>query len=258
MDFYVIPPVKYQYLSHLGDRYFCLAQLYVKYKSYRKFFLDRKKEGRFITLDNGAAERSLVTEEVLLNVVKELQPNEVIAPDILFNKEKTILSLENFIFKMKKLGYLKYTKIFGCPQGSNKKEWISAYKYMLSKKEVSVIGLSKIAVPYCWLGATNDKKIAESRIKCVQYLEDNNLLKKPIHCLGMGNPTEFVFYKYIKQIRSTDSCYTILAAYNNINFLEGNFTRIKTPHNYFSYNQLSRKVLKNVIDNVAFMRQVCK
>ena len=129
---------------------------------------------------------------------------------------------------------------------------------MLSKKEVSVIGLSKIAVPYCWLGATNDKKIAESRIKCVQYLEDNNLLKKPIHCLGMGNPTEFVFYKYIKQIRSTDSCYTILAAYNNINFLEGNFTRIKTPHNYFSYNQLSRKVLKNVIDNVAFMRQVCK
>ena len=100
MDFYVIPPVKYQYLSHLGDRYFCLAQLYVKYKSYRKFFLDRKKEGRFITLDNGAAERSLVTEEVLLNVVKELQPNEVIAPDILFNKEKTILSLENFIFKI--------------------------------------------------------------------------------------------------------------------------------------------------------------
>jgi len=94
MKFYAIPPNKELNLMHVADRYFCLAHHYVNDSEYRNYFLSLKDKPSsfymFVTLDNGAAEESLVTEDVLLDIVKELRPNEVIAPDVLFDKNSTI------------------------------------------------------------------------------------------------------------------------------------------------------------------------
>jgi hypothetical protein len=60
-------------------------------------------------------------------------------------------------------------------------------------------------------------------------------LRKPLHLLGMGEHNEFDFYlkNRIPFIRSSDSCYTVLAALNNIRFADGNLTRIPTTNAYF-------------------------
>ena len=78
--------------------------------------------------------------------------------------------------------------------------------------------------------------IAQSRNECVKTLQDNHLLVKPIHLLGMGEHTEFDYYldNKVQNIRSSDSCYTILAASNGIDFEEGNTTRIPTTNDYFN------------------------
>lgn len=271
MMFYNIPPVKHLPLMHFGDRYFALAHLCVTNPEYKKFFKDLS-EGKikvrerysFITLDNSAAEHSLVSEKVLLDLVQEICPDEVIAPDVLFDKQQTLTNLYSFITHMKERdqefspmdGLLASTDIFGCPQGSNKEEWLDCYKEMLDNPYVKVIGLSKIAVPKCWNNATGDKMIAESRNQCVAELMEKDLIKKPLHLLGMGEHNEFDFYlkNKIPNIRSSDSCYTILAAINGIDFKTGDTTRIPTTNDYFNV-EMSDEQIKLSVNNITFLKK---
>lgn len=254
MKFYAIPPNKHLDMMDNGDNYFCLAHHFFQDENYKQYFLDlRKKNPRaFITLDNGAAEHSLVTEELLLDAVKQLKPSEVIAPDVLFDKQATLANFYSFADRMYYDDLLRYTSIFACPQGSNKSEWMECYREMVSHPFVKCIGLSKIAVPKCWNNAVGDKMIAKSRNECVSELRDQRLLFKPVHLLGMGEHTEFDFYleNKISNIRSSDSCYTILAALNGISFEEGDTTRIPTENAYFDVelNENQKTLAKKNID----------
>lgn len=237
MKFYCIPPNNHLDMMDNGDRYFGLAHIYHENEKYKRHFLSLRNRSPkvWITMDCGAAEHSLVTEEVLLDIVAELKPDEVIAPDVLFDSNQTIKNLNSFTEKMYNRGLLSHTSIFACPQGSNKQEWIDSYLYMLKNPFVTTIGLSKIAVPKCWNGAEGDRMIGASRNECVKYLHERKLLDKPLHLLGMGEHDEFEYYlkHNIPNIRSSDSCYTILAAINGIGFEKGDTTRIPTTNAYF-------------------------
>jgi len=147
MEVYVIAPVNNLELMNLGDRIFVLAHLWIKFPEYRKFIMNKKAEGKYITLDNGAAEDSLVTEDILIGIVKELMPDEVIAPDVLFDKVKTIANAIDFRTRMEKEGLLGKVKIFFAPQGKTQKTWLEAYKFALEEDWIDVIGFSKIAAP---------------------------------------------------------------------------------------------------------------
>lgn len=258
IDCYIIPTLYDLDLMHegQGNRFFCLAHFYIEYEHYRQKFLElRKDPNNFITLDNSCAEKELVSEDVLINIVKELRPNEVIAPDVLFNKEQTLANLDSFIKRMRNEQLLQHTKIFGCPQGNTKDEWLDCYKSMMNNLDVSVIGLSKIAVPRCWMNEhSEDVGIMESRRECVKFLVDNFLMQKPIHLLGMGNPTEYEAYSH-KNIRSTDSCYTVLAAWNGIDFSAGDYTRVPTTNDFYE-NKLSEEQLELALSNIAFLKNI--
>lgn len=257
MDCYFIPPNNsLSWMDRGNNVCFCLAHFYMQYPHYRDYFLKLKEKGKFITLDNGAAEHSIVSQEDLLNIVKELKPNEVISPDILFNKQETISNLYSFVAEMKTRNLIEHTNIFACPQGSTKEEWIECYTEMVNHPNVSVIGLSKIAVPKCWLGKVNDEGIKQSRNTCVDYLIENQLLKKQIHFLGMGDPTEFAHYNHIL-LRSTDSCYTIYAALNGIKFGEGEFTRIPTVNDYYDQS-IPKNIEPIILHNFSFLRKQLK
>ena len=237
---------------HLGDSYFCLAQHYVKNEEYRRFFKARVAEGKWVTLDNGAGDFALITEDVLFDCMKDLMPSEVIPPDVIFDKDTTLKNLDQFIDRMAVENMLDKVEVFACPQGATKEDWLECYKTMSDNAFVATIGFSKIAVPFAFLGKKNDEGIAEARNMCYDYLVANDLLKKPIHCLGQGDPREFAHYTS-PLMRSTDSCYTVLAAMNDIKFKEGNFTRIKTPHTYFE-STVTEEQIKVAIDNVAVLR----
>lgn len=260
MDFYTISTLKSLDLHHLGDRYFCLAHFFIKDENYRNFFLSIRKKfpSAWITLDNSAAEKSLVTENILLSIVEQLQPNEVIAPDVLFDKDATLDNLKSFIQKLQN----SKTQIFACPQGSTKDEWIQCYTIMMKDPNVSTIGLSKITVPFAFKGLTDDLGIAESRHEAIDYLFQHKLIKKPIHFLGMGDPREYIYYKQFpdevkKFFRSSDSCYTVLAAVQGVDFLNDDFRRIPTYEDFYSHD-LTESERALAISNVAFLKQYNK
>ena len=259
MDFYCIPTLNNLELTLTGERVFCLAHFYKQYDHYRQFFLDIKKNypGTFITLDNSAAERSLVTEEVLLEIVEELRPSEVIAPDTLFDKYKTIADLDSFVNKMIDRELHWQTQIFGCPQGETREDWIEAYDYMLAHKRVSTIGMSKIAIPYAWLkNPKADQGIKEARHNAVNYLIAQGKLKKPLHFLGMGDPTEYKYYADLQNplLRSSDSCYTVLAATEGISFEEDTDSRVVTTEEFY-HRTLTAMEISLAVRNMFFLNQ---
>lgn len=257
----VIPPLAHLDLSHAGDWYYCLAHLYYQHEDYRKFFKKVKSIGGYVILDNGAAEHSLVTEDILLEIVRDLKPDEVIAPDILYDSKNTIKNLKRFIKRMEDEFLITHTKVFGCPQGKSVSDWLWCYEQMLNLPQVKVIGLSKISVPYCWKSAKNDQLIAESRNECVKYLVSHDLLLKPIHCLGMGDPKEYLYYHQLPKkvqflIRSTDSCYTVLAALNSIDFGK-NFERVKTDNSYFN-KKLNQQQILLALKNIWYLKRILR
>ena len=160
-------------------------------------------------------------------------PHEVIAPDVLFNGEQTMKNLESFAQRMRDENLIDIIDLFGCPQGNLREEWLECYQYMLNHSDVKVIGLSKIAVPNAFNEVRDDSLIMESRHECYDLLMNEGLLKKPIHCLGAGDPREFEHYKDNPLMRSTDSCFSIWNAMCGINWRNGDFSRVKTAHDYF-------------------------
>lgn len=260
MDVYVISPLSNLEPMKLGDRLFVLAHLWVQSPEYRQFIYDQIDEDmeRWITLDNSAAERALVTEDVLIQVVKELAPSEVIAPDVLFDKDATIANAIKFRDRMEAEGLLDSTDIFFCPQGATKEDWLEAYEWGLKQDWIQTIGFSKIAIPNAWLGDwKDDQGIKEARHMAYDYLKENNLLLKPIHCLGQGSYTEFAYYTH-PMMRSTDSVYPVLAAAHNIDFTKDSKTRIPTPHDFLQTYDMSNIDISLVESNVSMLRNSCK
>ena len=260
MDFYVISPVSNLEPMKLGDRIFVLAHLWVQYPHYRKFIYDLIDEDvdRWITLDNSAAERALVTEDVLIDIVHQLAPSEVIAPDVLFDKDATIANAIKFRDRMEAEGLLDSTDIFFCPQGKTKEDWLEAYEWGLKQDWIQTIGFSKIAVPQAWLPEwKDDQGIKEARHMAYDYLKEKNMLLKPIHCLGQGSYTEFQYYDH-PAMRSTDSVYPVLAAAHGIDFTKDSQTRIPTPHNFLETFDMQNVDMNLVKLNVEMLKKSCR
>ena len=243
----------------LGDRIFVLAHLWVQSEEYREFIYSLIDEDidRWITLDNSAAERALVTEDVLIQVCHELMPSEVIAPDVLFDKDATIQNAIDFKARMEKEGLLDVTDIFFCPQGKTKEDWLECYEWGLEQDWIQTIGFSKIAVPQAWLSDwKDDQGIKEARHMAYDYLKEKNLLLKPIHCLGQGDPTEFAHYDH-PAMRSTDSVFPVLAASHGQDFNVDHTTRTPTPHNFLETFDMKDVDMSLVESNVLFLKKQC-
>lgn len=231
MDFYVIPPVAHLELMDLGNRYFCLSQIYRKNENYRNFFKQKVAEGKWVTLDNGVGDHDFISQDELFNIMKDLQPSEVIPLDVLFDGGKTVKNALEFISRMKNEG-LNHIEVMAVPQGFDLDDWLYSYKRLTAIPEVKTIGMSKIGIPWVMSQSKNDENIGRDRNQLVDILGWMNLLEKPMHFLGAGEPTEFEAYLDNEYVRSTDSCFTIWSGMNMVKFDEF-FKRIPTPKDYF-------------------------
>jgi len=169
----------------------------------------------------------------LIELATILKPSEIIAPDTLFSKDNTIRDTNRFIKIMKSKNDLRDIRIMAVPQGNNESEYLECYLNFLHNDNIDIIGISKIATPFCFKQITDTNNVSTNRRYLIKLLKDNNLIKKQLHLLGMRSITEYKVYNE-PLIRSTDSCFTILAAIHGIKLNDEVRDDIfNTPEQYF-------------------------
>lgn len=256
MDFYVIPPLHNLELMDLGDRYFCLAQLYKRDKSYRKFFKQKVAEGKWVTLDNGVGDFDFISQDELFTIMKDLMPSEIIPLDVLKDGDATFKNAVEFILRIKEEDLLGKTQVLAVPQGDTLEEWLECYIKLSNLREVDTIGMSKIGIPWVVSRSTKDQNIARDRNVIFDYLQNEELLRKPMHFLGAGSYDEYLHYKGSEYVRSTDSCFSVFLGMSGIKFEPGH-KRIPTPRDYFD-REISEEQMVIVKENITIFRSLLK
>lgn len=264
MKNFIIPPISAMSLSELGTAgLFSLGQLMKTSPEYKEYVREAIQRGRFVILDSGIGDHDPITQDELWDLTCELLPSEVIPLDTLFDAKATLANLTDFIVRLEKENLLGHIRVLGVPQGETKEEWLECYKSMLDNPHVNTIGISKLSAVKAWgFEYGQDQGIKEARHAIIHYLVEHNMLHKPLHFLGLGDPTEMKYYTTSPKLatvrhhfRSNDSCNAIWSAMNNISWKEHNFTRIRTPHDYFE-REITQEQIMLSIENAAWYQNV--
>lgn len=260
LQFAIIPPLVDLELMNQGRIIFSLGQLCLRYPKYKQFIKQKIEEKWFTILDSGVGDHNdFVDNKQLVDLTAELMPSEVIALDVLFESEKTIDSFNEFIDLMDKAQLLDKVQIMFVPQGRTKDEWVESYLYALEHPLVKTIGMSKLSIPQCFDGKwDNDQNIMQARHKCFDFLVTNDLIHKPLHFLGAGNVIEFTHYNQHPLVRSTDSCFSVLASIYGYQWKSGQTNdRVPTPKDYFTNYSLPKSNQHIFVDNVEVLSTMC-
>jgi len=217
----VISPISHLHrFANFGDFDMSLAHLVLENKGdndYARYYKQQSQQGRFVLLDNSAYELQKqgkgLSPEPVLDAAEITQPTEVIATDVLYDKDATISSTKDFLQYMKHRQLTDKYRVMAVVQGSSEGEWLDCF-VRLSELPVQTIGLSKLSVPKSFLGEQDTSGcVARARLKCIKLICEHKLDKlllkhgQVIHLLGGDNWTawEMSQQKIYPWIRSNDS-----------------------------------------------------
>lgn len=245
-------------VQQVTDYDYALSVLFDKVDGYYDFFVNAKKKGRWVLLDNGIFEEGVPMEpDLYADWITKLFPDEYIVPDALEDKEKTISNFDNWL---KNYGDLPARKI-GVAQGKTLKEFVDCYRYMSEKAD-------KIAISFDYSMYINEllphmegnkwQKWCRGRPAVFGYLYALGILntKKPHHCLGISLPCELQAYTNTKlgdYIESFDSSNPVVYAIlrgkypTSINELQ---EKISTKLKDLITTPKTEKLLVDVISNI--------
>ena len=155
-----------------NNYHLCLAQQVLKDPEYTEFFRDLKEiRGDFVILDNGKAEGVSLTDEELMEAVRRLNPNVVAAPDIIGQGAESLEATHNFLdwFTLD-----SEVAVMGIPHldGQDVKSFYENFKILDRDSRISMIGISKYAVPK---GLSRD-----------DLIDGIDTTATPIHLLGLS------------------------------------------------------------------------
>lgn len=200
-----IVPSKLLHLTEDEMYHMSLAQLIGVDEHYTDFYRRQKALGKFVLMDNGAAEGEQPTAEELIPKIKLLQPTEVILPDTIFNCEDTLrkAKVALAVFKAEfadEEGKMPF-RIMAVPQGEDFVSWMECARNLLAMEEIDSLGISKFMT---------SKMGPEARYLGVQAIrsmeEEFDNKKHDIHLLGCwATATEIGEIQQDFDIRGCDS-----------------------------------------------------
>lgn len=214
-DFKVAQIVPRNCLDQIGDNHYhmCLAHLvYEEAQSnggdyrYTAFYQRMSQEGKFVLMDNGAAENAQLGIEDLLASYDLVRPTEIVVPDTLFDSADTIMKMCEFVDKHSDLPY----RFMGVPQGKTLTEWINCAADMIACRRINTIGISKFLniATKCPRARVD----AASAVQTLARMMGRDDLE--IHLLGCDEGPAIVreIHELVPMVRGCDSAFAYIAA----------------------------------------------
>lgn len=188
----------------LADKYNDMhLLLYHWAKQSERYVRFMKKSKVYKMLDNSFYElHQEIDYDELIWYARVMKCQEIIAPDVMYNYQKTKKLIEDFIPKVP-----KGMKIQGVICGNSLKELAQCYDWLCNNERIDVIGLSKHG---CTVGKETSHYQARRTFLGVMWPT-----VKPIHMLGVNSFNDFFANILGKNIRSIDGKYLCKVANNN-------------------------------------------
>jgi hypothetical protein len=197
---------------------YCLPHLLDKFEKYQNYFIQAKKQGRYIIMDNSLHELGEAYDtNRLLYWIETLKPDEFIVPDVWEEAEKSI----NNAVEWSKIKLPKDTLKVAVVQAKNIEEATTCYQ------SYRALGYRKIAFSY---GASYYSELvphptraiatALGRVQVISTLYNNDVISKHdrVHLLGCAVPQEFIYYKDMPFIETIDTSNPIMAGLEGISY----------------------------------------
>lgn len=197
---------------------YCLPHLLDKYEKYKEYFLNAKKQGRYIIMDNSLHELGeAYNTERLLHWIEILKPDEFIAPDVW---EEAGRSIDN-ASEWSKIKLPKDTLKVAVVQAKSIDEADTCYR------AYRALGYRKIAFSY---GASYYSELvphptraiatALGRVHVISTLYNEDVISKHdrVHLLGCAVPQEFIYYKDMPFIETIDTSNPVMAGIEGIKY----------------------------------------
>jgi len=204
--------------EQINDYDFCLPHLLDKEEVYKDYFLNARKKGRYIIMDNSLHELGEAYDiDRLLYWINEIRPHEFIVPDAWEDNVKTIQNARHWAN-------------VELPDEVTKVAVIQSNSYAETAMTTQILkdlGYWKLAFSY---GASYYKKVFPhpnehiskmlGRVKVITDLYKNGVLTNfdRVHLLGCQLPQEFVYYQEFKFIETIDTSSPIMATLDDIKY----------------------------------------
>ena len=160
----IAPTTLIKRYGNQGDFHLTLGHLLLDGDTaYEKAIVD---SGKDIYLDNGLFENgeSMPLDE-LMDHAARLEAKYVFAPDVLFDREATEANVEDAYIEMFKANakYGSEVKLAAVTQADNRVDFLESYEWMAENDQISLIGLSILAIPMSYkatLGTLSIKRLS--------------------------------------------------------------------------------------------------
>ena len=178
-------------------------------RRYTEFYRCMSDEGKFVLMDNGAAEGSQLSVDDLLVAYDAIRPTEIVVPDTLGDGDDTIKKMKAFVSEHGDLPY----RFMGVPQGRTLNEWIECAEQMVRNWRIDTIGVSKFLNVYI-----GDKWARYSAVAAlVRMMDELGRKDLEVHLLGCHEGPDIVrtIRKAFPVVRGCDTAYAYLASKAN-------------------------------------------
>lgn len=192
--------------------------------AYSKFFKDQSLAGKYILMDNGAAEEAqLPSMQDLLDKAALIGATEIVLPDHLMNKDETLAKTQAALRYLIETEQIDHYKWMAVPQGRDLGNWEYCLRNLLTlpgAEYIDSIGISK----FLSLNIDPNARLEAMRI-AVEVLKEHNRNDIEIHLLGCAyTPLEVnaLYRMYGDRIRSVDSAIPYVFAQKGLEMIPEN------------------------------------
>jgi hypothetical protein len=202
-------------LMHYGyewnDYDYLLPCFMDRYPKYQEYFIQAKKDNRFIIMDNSLFEGVVHTTEDLLNKINLIQPDVFIVPDEWNDATITLRNAKSWMINFKS-NLPEGVELMAVCQGKDMTELITTYQTLVDLGYTH-IAFNHSSIAYQSLGYENPlKNQMYGRMEFIRKLVDKNIIRHDIHhhLLGCSLPQEFMAYNEWEFIKTVDTSNPIL------------------------------------------------
>jgi hypothetical protein len=253
-----IPISLFKYNDIWSDYDYCLPIFMDKYSEYKQFFLEQRKKGRFIIMDNSLFEGYSHTTQDLLEKINLIKPDIFIVPD---EWNDSIITAKNAKY-WKQFVLPEQTKLMVVLQGKTVNEAHLLYHNCIDLGYTH-FAFNHSSIIYQELSQSENKLANQSvgRVMLIEYFKSQNLIKENqyLHLLGCSTPQEFTYYRdnCPNLINSVDTSNPIITGILGQRYTDvGLLTKPENKIEEFMEKDLAPQ-LEDIIFNINKFKQFC-